>query len=220
MSNRSINLNDRTYQYLLDVSLREASILADLREATASHPKVVMQISPEQGQFMAMLVKLTGAKRCVEVGVFTGYSSLAVALALPTDGQIIACDIDEEFTRLAVEYWQRAGVESKIQLKLAPAIESLDQLLADGQDGQFDFAFIDADKVNYRHYYDRLLNLVRKGGLIAVDNTLWSGDLADPDVNDEDTIALRAFNQYLHSDERVDLSLVPIGDGLTLARKR
>ena len=163
MSNRSINLNDRTYQYLLDVSLREASILADLREATASHPKVVMQISPEQGQFMAMLVKLTGAKRCVEVGVFTGYSSLAVALALPTDGQIIACDIDEEFTRLAVEYWQRAGVESKIQLKLAPAIESLDQLLADGQDGQFDFAFIDADKVNYRHYYDRLLNLVRKG---------------------------------------------------------
>jgi caffeoyl-CoA O-methyltransferase len=220
MSNRSINLNDRTYQYLLDVSLREASILADLREATASHPKVVMQISPEQGQFMAMLVKLTGAKRCVEVGVFTGYSSLAVALALPTDGQIIACDIDEEFTRLAVEYWQRAGVESKIQLKLAPAIDSLDQLLADGQDGQFDFAFIDADKVNYRHYYDRLLNLVRKGGLIAVDNTLWSGDLADPDVNDEDTIALRAFNQYLHSDERVDLSLVPIGDGLTLARKR
>jgi caffeoyl-CoA O-methyltransferase len=213
-------MNDRTYQYLLDVSLREASILADLREATASHPKVVMQISPEQGQFMAMLVKLTGAKRCVEVGVFTGYSSLAVALALPTDGQIIACDIDEEFTRLAVEYWQRAGVESKIQLKLAPAIDSLDQLLADGQDGQFDFAFIDADKVNYRHYYDRLLNLVRKGGLIAVDNTLWSGDLADPDVNDEDTIALRAFNQYLHSDERVDLSLVPIGDGLTLARKR
>ena len=220
MSNRSINLNDRTYQYLLDVSLREASILGDLREATASHPKVVMQISPEQGQFMAMLVKLTGARRCVEVGVFTGYSSLAVALALPADGQIIACDIDEEFTRLAVEYWQRAGVENKIQLKLAPAIETLDQLLADGQGGQFDFAFIDADKVNYRHYYDRLLNLVRKGGLIAVDNTLWSGDLADPDINDEDTIALRAFNQYLHGDERVDLSLVPIGDGLTLARKR
>jgi len=220
MSNRSINLNDRTYQYLLDVSLREASILGDLREATASHPKVVMQISPEQGQFMAMLVKLTGARRCVEVGVFTGYSSLAVALALPADGQIIACDIDEEFTRLAVEYWQRAAVENKIQLKLAPAIETLDQLLADGQGGQFDFAFIDADKVNYRHYYDRLLNLVRKGGLIAVDNTLWSGDLADPDINDEDTIALRAFNQYLHRDERVDLSLVPIGDGLTLARKR
>ena len=220
MSNRSIILTDRTYQYMLDVSLREAPVLRDLREATASHPMVVMQISPEQGQFMAMLARLTGARRCLEVGVFTGYSSLAVALALPDDGQIIACDIDEDFTRMAVDFWRRAGVENKIQLELAPAVETLDALLADGQAGQFDFAFIDADKVNYQHYYDRILDLIRPGGLIAVDNTLWSGDLADPDVDDADTVALRSFNKTLHRDDRIDLSLVPIGDGLTLARKR
>ncbi len=220
MSNRSIALTDRTYQYLLDVSLRENPVLRDLREATASHPMVVMQISPEQGQFMAMLVRLTGARRCLEVGVFTGYSSLAVALALPADGQIIACDIDEDFTSMAVDFWRRAGVEDKIQLKLAPAVETLDALLADGQAAQFDFAFIDADKVNYQQYYDRLLELIRPGGLIAVDNTLWSGQLADPDVDDADTLALRSFNKSLHGDDRIDLSLVPIGDGLTLARKR
>ena len=220
MSNRSIILTDRTYQYMLDVSLREAPVLRDLREATASHPMVVMQISPEQGQFMAMLARLTGARRCLEVGVFTGYSSLAVALALPDDGQIIACDIDEDFTRMAVDFWRRAGVENKIQLELAPAVETLDALLADGQAGQFDFAFIDADKVNYQHYYDRILDLIRPGGLIAVDNTLWSGDLADPDIDDVDTVALRSFNKTLHRDDRVDISLVPIGDGLTLARKR
>jgi len=220
MSNRSIVLTDRTYEYLLDVSLREAPVLRELREATASHPMVVMQISPEQGQFMAMLARLTGARRCLEVGVFTGYSSLAVALALPADGYIIACDIDEDFTRMAVDFWRRAGVEDKIQLKLAPAVETLDALLADGQAGQFDFAFIDADKVNYQQYYDRILKLIRTGGLIAVDNTLWSGQLADPDVDDADTVALRSFNKSLHGDDRVDLSLVPIGDGLTLARKR
>ena len=220
MSNRSIVLTDRTYEYLLDVSLREAPVLRDLREATASHPMVVMQISPEQGQFMAMLARLAGARRCLEVGVFTGYSSLAVALALPADGHIIACDIDEDFTRMAVDFWRRAGVEDKIQLKLAPAVETLDALLADGQAGQFDFAFIDADKVNYQQYYDRILKLIRTGGLIAVDNTLWSGQLADPEVDDADTVALRSFNKSLHGDDRVDLSLVPIGDGLTLARKR
>ena len=220
MSNRSIVLTDSTYEYLLDVSLREAPVLRELREATASHPMVVMQISPEQGQFMAMLARLTGARRCLEVGVFTGYSSLAVALALPADGHIIACDIDEDFTRMAVDFWRRAGVEDKIQLKLAPAVETLDALLADGQAGQFDFAFIDADKVNYQQYYDRILKLIRTGGLIAVDNTLWSGQLADPDVDDADTVALRSFNKSLHGDDRVDLSLVPIGDGLTLARKR
>lgn len=220
MSNRSIVLTDRTYEYLLDVSLREAPVLRELREATASHPMVVMQISPEQGQFMAMLARLTGARRCLEVGVFTGYSSLAVALALPADGHIIACDIDEDFTRMAVDFWRRAGVEDKIQLKLAPAVETLDALLADGQAGQFDFAFIDADKVNYQQYYDRILKLIRTGGLIAVDNTLWSGQLADPEVDDADTVALRSFNKSLHGDDRVDLSLVPIGDGLTLARKR
>ena len=220
MSNRSINLTDRTYQYMLDVSLREAPVLRDLREATASHPMVVMQISPEQGQFMAMLAMLSGARRCLEVGVFTGYSSLAVALALPDDGQIIACDIDEDFTRMALDFWRRAGVDNKIQLELAPAVETLDALLADGQAGRFDFAFIDADKVNYQHYYDRILDLIRPGGLIAVDNTLWSGDLADPDIDDADTVALRSFNKALHRDDRIDLSLVPIGDGLTLARKR
>jgi predicted O-methyltransferase YrrM len=220
MSNRSIVLTDRTYQYLLDVSLREPQVLKDLRQATASHPMVVMQISPEQGQFMAMLTRLTGARRCLEVGVFTGYSSLAVALALPADGEIIACDIDEDFTRMAKDFWRQAGVEDKIQLKLAPAVDTLDALLGNGQAGEFDFAFIDADKVNYQQYYERTLELIRPGGLIAVDNTLWSGDLADPDIDDPDTVALRQFNKSLHVDDRVDLSLVPIGDGLTLARKR
>ena len=153
MSNRSIVLTDRTYQYLLDVSLREPQVLKDLRQATASHPMVVMQISPEQGQFMAMLTRLTGARRCLEVGVFTGYSSLAVALALPADGEIIACDIDEDFTRMAKDFWRQAGVEDKIQLKLAPAVDTLDALLGNGQAGEFDFAFIDADKVKEQHEY-------------------------------------------------------------------
>lgn len=220
MSNRTIVMTDEIYDYLLDVSLREPRVLRDLRDATASHPMVVMQVSPEQGQFMAMLARLCGAKRCIEVGVFTGYSSLAVAMALPDDGEIVACDISDEYTKIALEFWERAGVDKKISLRLAPAVDTLDKLIADGGAGRYDFAFIDADKVNYREYYERLLQLVRPGGLITVDNTLWSGDLADPEVDDDNTVALRAFNRFLHEDERIDLSMIPIGDGLTLARKR
>jgi caffeoyl-CoA O-methyltransferase len=179
-----------------------------------------MQISPEQGQFMALLVSLTGARRCLEIGVFTGYSSLAVALALPDDGSILACDVSEEYTAVARKFWEKAGVAEKIQLRLAPATETLDDLLAAGEAGHFDFAFIDADKSSYSGYFERCLALLRPGGLIAVDNTLWSGRLVDEREQDEDCRALREFNRALHGDARIELSLVPIGDGLTLARKR
>lgn len=179
-----------------------------------------MQIGPEQGQFMAFLLRLMGAKRCLEIGVFTGYSSLAAALALPEDGRIIACDVSEEWTAIARRYWREAGVEGKIELRLGPALDTLDQLLGEGEAGRFDFAFIDADKENYLSYYERVLPLLRSGGLIAVDNVLWSGRVADPEVADADTVAIRHFNDCLHRDERVDLCVVPIGDGLTLARKR
>ena len=220
MSNRSIGLNAALYQYLLSVSLREHPVLARLRAETAAHPKVNMQIAPEQGQFMALLTRLIGARRCIEVGVFTGYSSLAVALTLPPEGRLVACDISDEYTAVARRYWDEAGVAGKIELRLAPAVETLDALLeADGA-GSFDFGFIDADKEGYPAYYERMLELLRPGGLIAVDNTLWDGDVADPADTSPDTLAIRAFNEALHSDERVDLSLVPIGDGLTLARKR
>ena len=222
MSNRTLEMTDAVYDYLLDVSLREDALLARLREETANHPMAVMQISPEQGQFMAMLVSLLGAVRCVEVGVFTGYSSLCMARALPEDGTIVACDVSEEYTNIARRYWAEAGLAERIDLRLAPATETLDSLLESGEAGSFDFGFIDADKENYPAYYERLLRLVRPGGLIAVDNTLWSGRLADEpgDDDDADTLALRAFNRALHGDERVDLSLVPIGEGLTLARVR
>lgn len=220
MSNRSIGLDDRLYDYLLSASLREHPALARLRAETASHPKVNMQIAPEQGQFMALLVKLIGATRCIEVGVFTGYSSLAVALAMPPTGRIIACDISEEYTAVARRHWKEAGVSGRIDLRIAPALETLDALLAAGGAGAHDFGFIDADKGAYPEYYERLLELLRPGGLIAVDNTLWDGAVADPADDSRDTVALREFNSRLHRDERVDLSLVPIGDGLTLARKR
>lgn len=220
MSNQTINVTDEIYSYILDVSLREPPILTELRRRTADHPRMTMQISPEQGQLMALLVRLSGARRCLEIGVFTGYSSLAVALALPDDGRVVACDVSEEYTLMARDFWSRAGVEDKIQLHLAPALETLDDLLVQGQAGAFDFAFIDADKGNYLAYYERSLELLRPGGLIAVDNTLWSGRLVAPAADDADSIALDAFNRQLHGDERVDLSLVPIGDGLTLARKR
>jgi predicted O-methyltransferase YrrM len=179
-----------------------------------------MQIAPEQGQFMALLVRLLGATRGIEVGVFTGYSSLAVALAMPPAGRLIACDISEEYTAIARRYWAAAGVAGKIELRLAPALETLDALLAEGAAGRFDFGFIDADKGGYADYYERLLALLRPGGLVAVDNTLWGGDVADPANQDPDTLAIREFNEKLRTDERVDVSLVPIGDGLTLARKR
>ena len=220
MTNRSISLTDSLYEYLLAVSLREPDLLRRLREETAELPNARMQIAPEQGQFMALLVRLTGARRCLEVGVFTGYSSLAVALALPDDGRIVACDVSEEWTGVARRYWAEAGVEHKIGLRLAPALETLEGLLASGEAGRFDFAFLDADKENYPDYYELLLELVRPGGLIVADNTLWSGRVADPAHGEASTVALRRFNGQLHRDERVDLSLVPIGDGLTLARKR
>lgn len=220
MSNRSIVLTDSLYEYMNDVSLREPPLLLALREETAELTQRSMQISPEQGQFMALLVRLTGARRCLEVGVFTGYSSLATALALPDDGRVIACDVSEEWTAVARRYWKRAGVDHKIVLRLAPATETLDALVAEGQGGTFDFAFIDADKTNYLAYYERTLALLRTGGLALVDNTLWSGRVADPEVADADTVALRHFNEVLHRDERVDLSLLPMGDGLTVVRKR
>jgi predicted O-methyltransferase YrrM len=220
MSNRTIPLDDRLYDYLLQASLREHPLLARLRAETAVHPRVSMQIAPEQGQFMALLARLMGARRCIEIGVFTGYSSLALALALPPDGRIVACDISEEYTAVARRYWGQAGVAGKIDLRLAPALETLDALLAAGEAGSFDFGFIDADKEGYPDYYERLLRLLRPGGLIAVDNTLWDGAVADAADDLPDTVAIRAFNERLHGDERIDLSLVPIGDGLTLARKR
>lgn len=220
MSNRSIALTDPIYQYMNDVSLREAPVLRALREETAALTQRSMQIAPEQGQFMALLVRLLRARLCLEVGVFTGYSSLATALALPADGLIVACDVSEDWTAIARRYWQQAGVAHKLDLRLAPALQTLDALLREGRAGQFDMAFIDADKTAYPDYYERALQLLRPGGLVLVDNTLWSGRVADPTVTDPDTVALRAFNAALLRDERVDLSLLPLGDGLTLARKR
>ncbi|HAZ48448.1 MAG TPA: SAM-dependent methyltransferase [Cyanobacteria bacterium UBA11369] len=220
MSKKTLGLDNQLYNYLLSNSLRELDILHQLREETANHPYATMQIAPEQGQFMALLVQLLGAKKTLEVGVFTGYSSLCVALALPKDGKVIACDISEEYTAIGRRYWEIAGVADKIDLRIAPALETLDKLLAEGQAGTFDFAFIDADKGNYDGYYERSLELIRKGGLIAVDNVLWGGSVANPQVQDSSTQAIREFNQKLHQDQRVSLSMVPIADGLTLALKR
>lgn len=219
MTNQTIGLEQPLYTYLLNASLREHPVLAQLRQETAQHPQSRMQIAPEQGQFMALLVQLMGAKKTLEVGVFTGYSTLAVALALPANGKIIACDVNEKDTAIARRYWKQAGVSEKIDLHIAPALETLDWLLATGQAGTFDLAFIDADKSNYENYYERALQLVRSGGLIAIDNVLWSGRVADPNVQDNRTSKIRAFNQKLHQDDRVRLSLIAIGDGLTLAMK-
>jgi caffeoyl-CoA O-methyltransferase len=220
MSNKTLNLTDRLYDYLLANSVREPEVLKQLRVETAKQPRAGMQISPEQGQFMALLVQLMGAKKTLEIGVFTGYSTLSVALALPKDGQIIACDVSSEYTAIARRYWQAAGVEQKIVLKIAPALETLDKLLAAGEANTFDFVFIDADKENYEGYYERSLQLLRKGGLIAIDNVLWGGSVAEPEKQDSNTQAIRAFNQKLSKDPRINLSMVPIADGLTLALKR
>lgn len=220
MSNKTLDLTHQLYDYLIAQSLREPDILAQLRAETAQHPMAQMQIAPEQGQLMALLVQLLGAKKTLEVGVFTGYSALVVALALPAEGQVIACDVSEEYTAIARRYWEAAGVADKIDLRIGPAIETLDQLLADGQANTFDFAFIDADKSSYANYYERSLQLVRPGGLIAIDNVLWSGRVADPEVQDNRTKSIRDFNTKLHEDDRITLSLVPIADGLTLALKR
>lgn len=220
MTTKTITLTESLHHYLLSTSLREPPILTRLREETARYPYALMQIAPEQGQFMALLVQLMGAQRCIELGVFTGYSALCVALALPPRGKLIACDVNKEWTDIAQRYWQEAGVASKIELKLAPALETLDKLLAGGQAGRFDFIFIDADKENYSHYYERSLQLLRRGGLIVVDNVLWSGRVADPQAQDPDTVAIRRFNASLRFDERIALSMMPLADGLTLAYKR
>jgi predicted O-methyltransferase YrrM len=220
VSNRTLPLDDRTYEYLLAHSLREAPALALLRAETASHPKVNMQIAPEQGQFMQMLVRLSGARRAIEVGVFTGYSSLAVMLAMPPDGRLLALDVSEEYTSIARRHWQAAGVADRIELVIAPAKDTLDARLAAGEADRYDFAFIDADKTGYLAYYERLMKLLRPGGLIVVDNTLWSGRVANPGERDADTVALREFNDVLHKDPRIELTLLPVGDGLTLARRR
>ncbi|MEQ1804730.1 MAG: class I SAM-dependent methyltransferase [Burkholderiaceae bacterium] len=219
MTLRTIQIDEQIYGYLIGASLREHAAQAELREATRTHPHAGMQISPDQGQLMALLVKLLGARRTLEVGTFTGYSALTVALALPADGRVLACDISDEFTRIGRPFWKLAGVDHKIELVLAPAVETLDARLAAGEAGSYDFAFIDADKASYDAYFERCLKLVRSGGLIALDNTLWSGAVARP-AQDADTLALQSLNVKLHRDERVDLALLTVGDGLTLARKR
>ena len=220
MSKRTISIDDRLYDYLLAVSLREPPLLARLRRETAALPQAGMQISPEQGQFMALMLRMIGARKVLEIGTFTGYSALTMALALPPGGRLVACDISAEWTAIAVRYWREAAVSERIELRLAPALETLRGLIDGGEALTFDFAFIDADKENYPAYYEAALELVRAGGLIAIDNTLWDGRVADPSVTDADTVAIRAFNETLREDLRIDLSLVPIGDGLTLARKR
>jgi predicted O-methyltransferase YrrM len=220
MSKKMIKVSEELYDYILSVSLREPYILRRLREETAPYPHSMMQISPDQGQFMALLVRLIAATRTIELGVYTGYSSLSVALALPPDGKIIACDVNEEWTSMAKRYWAEAGVSHKVDLLLAPAMETLDSLLEQGRSESFDFIFIDADKENYEGYYERSFELLRVGGIIAVDNVLWSGRVLDPAWHDTDTNAIRAFNSKLLSDDRISLSMVPIADGLTLAVKR
>lgn len=220
MSNLQTPIGPELAAYIRSVSLREPELLRRLREETASRHDVSMQLSPEQGQFLGMLVRLLGATRALEVGVFTGLSSLHVALAMPPEGRLIACDVNAETTAIARRYWREAGVEQKIDLRIAPAIDTLDALLLEGAAGSFDFAFVDADKENYMHYYERTLKLLRPGGLAAFDNVLWHGTVIDPAVDDKDTRAIRDFNANLHVDERVWLSLVAIGDGLSLALKR
>ncbi|MCY1341203.1 O-methyltransferase [compost metagenome] len=216
MTNRTLNLDDALYGYLLDVSLRETPLLQRLRAETAAMPMARWQIAPEQGQFMALLVKLTGARRILEVGTFTGYSALCMAAELPDDGQLICCDLPGDYNAIARRYWQEAGLAERIELLLAPALDTLAGLDADS----FDLAFIDADKANYPAYLEEALRVVRRGGLILFDNVLWSGRVLEAEPDSDDTRAIQALNRALKTDLRVDLSLLPLGDGLTLCRKR
>lgn len=221
MSNQLINLTPQLYTYLQRVSLREPEVLQKLRKKT--HELLTnanMQISPEQGQFMALLMNLIQAKKTLEIGTFTGYSALAVALSLPQDGRLVACDVSTEWTDIGKPFWDEAGVAHKIDLRIAPAKETLQALIDAGEGGTFDFAFIDADKAGYSDYYELAYTLVRKGGLIAVDNVLWDGDVANPDVNNNQTKCIRALNEKVYQDQRVLISMLPIGDGLTLAVKQ
>ncbi|MGH8683532.1 MAG: class I SAM-dependent methyltransferase [Burkholderiales bacterium] len=220
MSRRTWGIDEKVRRYLLDHSLREPPAAAELRAATAKLPNAGMQISPEQGQLMALLVHAIGAKRAIEIGTFTGYSALWVAIALPADGRLVCCDVSAEWTAIGQKFWAKAGVASKIDLRIAPALQTLDGLLAAGQGGAYDFAFIDADKTGYDAYYERCLQLLRRGGMIAIDNVLWGGSVADPKKRNADTLALRALNKKIHRDERVAMSMLPVGDGVTLALKR
>jgi caffeoyl-CoA O-methyltransferase len=220
MTRDQVALGDDVYDYLLRWGVHEPPLLAKLREETASHPRSQMQVAPEQGQLLRLLVELIGARRCLEIGTFTGYSSLAVVLALPADGSIVCCDVSDEFTSVARRYWEEAGVAGKVDLRLGPALDTLDELLAGGGEGTFDLAFIDADKGNYPAYWERCVRLVRRGGLVAVDNVLWSGRVADPSDQASDTEAIRALNERVHGDERVTAVTLPIADGMTLARVR
>lgn len=220
MSASSMGLSDTVLAYLRRVGVREDDHQQALREATATMPMGGMQISPEQGQFMTLLIELIGAKRCLEVGVFTGYSAMTVAKAMGSDGQVVALDVSEEFTAIAREHWKKAGVADQIDLRLAPAAESLQAMLDSDEQSSFDFAFIDADKENYKTYYEAALQLIRPGGLIGVDNVLWGGSVANESDLHSDTVAIRELNEVLATDDRVTVSMVPIGDGLTLARKR
>jgi len=220
MANKTLGISDELQAYVVEVGVREPGILTRLREETASIPQHRMQVAPEQGAFLALLVELTGARRCLEIGTFTGYSSTAIALALPEDGRLTCCDVSREWTDVARRYWAEAGVAERIGLRIAPAVETLDSLLDSGEAETYDFAFVDADKTGYDAYYDRLMRLVRPGGLMAFDNTLWGGRVIDLAADDEDTAAIRAFNRRLADDERVSLSMVPVADGVTLARRR
>ncbi|MBK1691855.1 class I SAM-dependent methyltransferase [Ectothiorhodospira mobilis] len=213
-------LEPRLRAYLQSVSVREPPLYRRLREETSHLPEHQMQLAPEQGQFLALLVELLGARRILEIGTFTGYSALWMAGALPEDGRLVCCDISREWTDIAARYWNEAGLSDRIELRLAPALDTLDTLLSEGGAGGFDLAFIDADKGNYVNYYRRCLRLVRRGGVVCLDNTLWGGRVADPDNHASDTEALRAFNALAHEDPAVSLSLLPLGDGLTLARRR
>jgi len=220
VSNKTFTLSDQLHQYLLSVSHDEPVILSRLRNETAKDPKHSMQIAPEQGLFFQLLVGMLGVRRAIEIGVYTGYSALAVALALPDDGTIIACDVSTEWTDIGKKYWEEAGVSRKIDLRIGPAVDTLDALLRSGKEGEFDFVFIDADKQNYWNYLEKSLVLLRRGGLIAVDNVLWSGKVADPSTDDPDARSIHAFNTRLKLDPRVVFSLLPLADGVTLAMKK
>jgi predicted O-methyltransferase YrrM len=220
MANASMGLPADLEDYLVKHGVREPDILRRLRDETALIPQHNMQIAPEQGALLALLVELTGAKRCIEVGTFTGYSSLVVAMAMPPDGTIVCCDVSEEWTSVARRYWAEAGVADRVDLRLAPALETMDELLAGGAEGTFDFAFVDARKSEYPDYHERIVRLLRSGGLAVYDNVLWGGAVADESKQDQDTLAIRRLNDRLAADERVTIAMLPLADGVTLARKR
>ena len=220
MSSSTLQLNEKVYDYLLGHSLRESAVCQQLREETKPIKMGMMQVSPEQGQFMSLLVELMGVRKAVEVGTFTGYSALCVAQALPADGMLVCCDVSEEWTAVGKKYWEQAGVSDRISLRIGPAIDTLKVMRDAGEEGTFDFGFIDADKANYQSYYEHVIALLRTGGLLLIDNVLWGGSVANPEKTDKDTEAIRALNTFLHHDDRVSLSMLPVGDGLTLALKR